>query len=549
MAKSNPPTPIPRRASALPPGAIRVRPKYPRRYSVPQEEDVTRIPTMPQPTMWQYETPNYEAESSLPSLSLVVSEASPVVSDLHVDELETLPPSPRRTAPLPGEIYGPIVEEHVQRALDISEIDTNPPVPTRASRSLTLPDPAASASSDLDAIARADTIQHSAVTVSATPAVPPVPPARPQPTYMEGAQASWTAGSGANSAYARRIAQRERRVLYLRSLHAHPVDHARWWLLYPGRLEFLLWLAGTLLLLGVTAILLVSGALSLGMLNASRPGDLQAVPLVKSAAPCTQAPVQQGAHCPSAASLAPLQLVMLSDASLTGGTPVRVHGEGFSAGGVVHFTCYTNHPCRPDSVHADAHGEFTVALMPEDGSAWTPGHHHIIAYDMKSKRSVSLGFLLSSNPAGDAATSTPASSSTASSTGATGTTNQSGSVPTPINQTPAPLPSVTPTVQMKPAKPTPLPVATRRPSTPTPQPTAGITPTAISTSTVTPAPSPTGKTASDLAASQALSLHTAYQQPLVPDIWLWLFCAGYALAMTLLGAAGALHRRRLARCK
>jgi hypothetical protein len=547
MAKSNPPTPIPRRASALPPGAIRVRPKYPRRYNVPQEEDVTRIPTMPQPTMWQYETPNYDAESSLSSLSLVVSEASPVVSDLHVDELETLPPSPRRTAPLPDEIYGPIAEEHVRRGLDISEIDTHPPVPTRPARSLTLPNPTASASSDLDAIAQADTIQHNAVTVAATPAVPA---ARPRPTYyMEGAQTSWTAGSGANSAYARRIAQRDRRALYLRSLNPHPVDHARWWLLYPGRLEFLLWLAGTLLLLGVTAILLVSGALSLGMLNVSRPGDLQAVPLVKSAAPCNNAPVQQGAHCTSTGSLAPLQLIMLSNASLTGGTPVRLRGEGFSPGGVVNFTCYTNHPCRPDSLHADAQGEFTVALMPGDGSAWTPGHHHIIAYDVKSKRSVSLGLLLSSNPAGDTATSTPASSSSASSTSADGSTNQSGSVPTSVNQTPAPLPSITPTVQMKPAKPTPLPVATRRPSTPTPQPTVGITPTVSSTSTVTPAPTATRNATSDLAASQTLSLHTAYQQPLIPDIWLWLFFVGYALAMALLGAAGVLHRRRFVRFK
>src|SRR5579863_10478057 len=70
----NPPTPIPPRASAQHPNAVKVRPKYSRTHTQPiqEEEDLTRIPTLPPPTMWQYDSAQFEAESSLSSLSLVI---------------------------------------------------------------------------------------------------------------------------------------------------------------------------------------------------------------------------------------------------------------------------------------------------------------------------------------------------------------------------------------------------------------------------------------------------------------------------------------------
>lgn len=42
------------------------------------------------------------------------------------------------------------------------------------------------------------------------------------------------------------------------------LDAARWWLLYPGRMEFLLWIAACLLLVVATGALLVALAWSLG---------------------------------------------------------------------------------------------------------------------------------------------------------------------------------------------------------------------------------------------------------------------------------------------
>ena len=45
-----------------------------------------------------------------------------------------------------------------------------------------------------------------------------------------------------------------------------PGDKLRWWLLQPGRLEFLLWLLGTILLIAVTVILLLLLLSSLGYL-------------------------------------------------------------------------------------------------------------------------------------------------------------------------------------------------------------------------------------------------------------------------------------------
>jgi len=43
----------------------------------------------------------------------------------------------------------------------------------------------------------------------------------------------------------------------------NPLENIRWWLLYPGRLEFLLWAGGTLLLLTITILLALVTVMSL----------------------------------------------------------------------------------------------------------------------------------------------------------------------------------------------------------------------------------------------------------------------------------------------
>src|SRR5262249_12125605 len=73
----------------------------------------------------------------------------------------------------------------------------------------------------------------------------------------EGTLTSWTTGRGAHSPLARRIISSRRAPMghlasSLWTSVFNPLDSLRWWLLIPGRLEFLLWFSGTILLMSVT---------------------------------------------------------------------------------------------------------------------------------------------------------------------------------------------------------------------------------------------------------------------------------------------------------
>src|SRR5947209_5696717 len=113
------PPAIPRRASAHPASVVKVRPRYTRSIFVPEDGDVTRIPTLPQPTMWQYETPEYQAESSLSSLSLVVA------------DVPTSPPSQRAEDEIAKRDTLPTIQYNVGASLNtplpFDELDTVPP--------------------------------------------------------------------------------------------------------------------------------------------------------------------------------------------------------------------------------------------------------------------------------------------------------------------------------------------------------------------------------------------------------------------------------------
>ena len=50
-------------------------------------------------------------------------------------------------------------------------------------------------------------------------------------------------------------------------LFRNPLERIRWWLLYPGRLEFLLLAGGTLLLLGITTLFVLIVVLSANIFN------------------------------------------------------------------------------------------------------------------------------------------------------------------------------------------------------------------------------------------------------------------------------------------
>ena len=78
---------------------------------------------------------------------------------------------------------------------------------------------------------------------------------------------SWTADSQPGSSLtAQLVASR----FPLRRRNFNPLDHTRWWLLRPGHIEFFLWLVGSLLLFGITFVILLATVLSMML-----PGQLE----------------------------------------------------------------------------------------------------------------------------------------------------------------------------------------------------------------------------------------------------------------------------------
>lgn len=72
-----------RHGSAYLKNVAKVRLGPPQSSFISRDTDVMDIPIQPQPTMWQYETANYEAASSLSSLSLIVTDRLPTVALDH----------------------------------------------------------------------------------------------------------------------------------------------------------------------------------------------------------------------------------------------------------------------------------------------------------------------------------------------------------------------------------------------------------------------------------------------------------------------------------
>ncbi|WP_126597276.1 hypothetical protein [Dictyobacter aurantiacus] len=185
-ARRSPPLPvIPARASAHPAAVTKVRPRYPRWTAEMEQEDVTRMPTVPRPeTIWQFETPRYAAESSLASLTLAVTDSS-LMARPSISRVPTVPRQKcvRPVAEHDTSIVARLREHH------IDDIDTVPPLLSS-----------------------------------------PVMLRRPKASIL------------------------------------HPIEGIRWWLIQPGRLEFLLWLGGTIVLIGLTVVFVLFILSSLGYL-------------------------------------------------------------------------------------------------------------------------------------------------------------------------------------------------------------------------------------------------------------------------------------------
>src|SRR6266516_1128324 len=406
-----PVTPIPPRASARRSDNVKVRPKYhgSRAQLIKQQEsDITRIPTYPQTTMWQFESSDFEIESSLPALSLIVdaptlpeSSNAPRRTDRlpYIDEMDTKPPRLR------------------SQQLDIDEIDTLPPLAGNGQidRSLVSIDqstPRALALASPNLPSTQSNLLEQERFVLAQQTTDPY---------------SWTAGSAGGSPYARRIAERPTKTR--RRLFPHPMDHLRWWLLHPGRIEFILWLGGTILLLGVTVVLLFTTAISLSWITP--PGFRNGSTLNSSSSPATV--VTRGS----------MTLSLLNKGPLVPGQALYLRGQGFSPHGRIEFTDENKHSVlRRDSqtnaVQADGHGAFSVAL---NDTAWTAGRHHVIARDVVTGRSVDFPVILAAAPFGKNTTPTPSSSYPGLTATAT-STNGPGSFPTAVGSTPVPKPTM-----------------------------------------------------------------------------------------------------------
>ncbi len=269
-----------------------------------------------------------------------------------------------------------------------------------------------------------------------------------------------------DSAYTRQVAERKvgRPIAWadlpndlpLTHAQAHfraPGDRLRWWLLKPGRIEFILWIVGTLLLMTITLSLLFAAAISLAWIV---PGQHKAVPTV---------PVRSNSYPGSGpGSSSSMKLTLIGTNSPVPGVSLSMQGQGFTQLGTIMLTHDQNQPCSPNSIKADTLGTFTVMI---NDASWLPGKHRISATDQTSGHSVTLTVMLAS------LTATP----TLNSTSTPGTTNGTGNQPPPVNVAPSPVPT---------QQTTPSP-------SPAPSPTAGITPTPGVTPTVgiTPTVSPT----------------------------------------------------------
>jgi hypothetical protein len=442
--------------------------------------------------IWQYESPNYEAASSLSSLSLLAP------------EVPTRPQPPIPATPKP-----------TRRLQAIDEIDTVPPS--------ALPAPRIAASKALTA--PRSTIAQESTRPSVMPAPPVVEPRE---------AASWTAGAGSNSRYARIIsgaAQGDWR----KQLAFNPLDRLRWWLLRPGRLEFLLWLGGTLLLVIVTCALLFILAFSFE--EGSGVATTPAGSALQSAGAASKTGQQH--------KLPALQVALTRPGPYAPGEQVGVRGQGFSPHSTVSFTldgilAIQGQDGSPALLPTDARGAFSGTLWLGVGPTWAPGRHTIIVRDKASGRQFALPITLVATLNSSATTQvTPSTSSTtpgvAPSPVSTGTpvVQASPGNQTPVPSTPTPTSTLTPTV-------TPTVTSTAATS---PTPTTSVTATATSTKTSQATPGATPQNSFGSALNQSgdppIGSPLSTSSPLV-----WIMAACYTLSMILLGVAGILYKRR-----
>ncbi len=400
-----------------------------------------------------------------------------------------------------------------------------PPVKTRATRRLpaideidTRPPQAASAQN----LVRVDNALPAPAYVER--GLVRAPQTRPLPESQPTEQHSWTAGPASGSPSAQLIVSPARNKHWQKLSALNPIDRTRWWLLRPGRLEFILWLGGTFLLIGITCLLLLVSALSFQWFGAP------ASPVALHGNANNQA-TRQPARSPAVTSPA---ITRVDSGTLVAGGSFELRGQGFKPSSQITFYFDNvlplfNQQSLPASTRTDKQGNFSCTLWFGTGPMWTAGKHTILIRDVSAGQSMTMNIMLSAASNSAIARSTPVTN------------------PTPgVTHTPTPTPPVsqgTP-VGRPPVTMTPTPTPTK--TTPTPTPTVGTTPTVTPTAGITPTPavSPSAAT-SGLGNALNDSGAPPFTSRLVsvsPLVWVMVAC--YLLAMLSLGAAGIIHRRR-----
>lgn len=180
---------------------------------------------------------------------------------------------------------------------------------------------------------------------------------------------------------------------YKRSFAQRRLDHLRWWLLGPGRIEYLFWSGGTVLLLGITALIM----LIIGMGAVISPDHLQAqtTPMANIAlchAPASQVNRAQetSGGCVSIATASGIKAIMFNGRFMVSNSALYLSGQGFSTDGTIDFTYDAHIPCTPASTQADTRGDFSVVMNLNARPAWQAGNHQITIEDMTSHHSITL---------------------------------------------------------------------------------------------------------------------------------------------------------------
>ncbi len=362
----NPITPIPPRASAQPsnatPGSI-VKP-YRRQKNATSGiekqrkadhrgaphsafESSAQVEAHKNSTVWEYETPAFQVSSSLPTLSLLISE-EPTQPELEsrgkvtrrlsrIDEITTVPPL------------------HVDYSIKSSKAL----VPVNSQLDVT----------SFNRSGQTSTNILSSEEVDAT---------------------SWTAGKASKSPHARLISSRSRRKNPHMAVSLNPIDRVRWWLLRPGHIEFVLWLGGTILLVAVTCMLLLVTVFSFEWIT---PGIISHTSTNTSG-------TSTGSGQQSTVVATPEMVLMRTDTGLIlPGQLIGLHGQGFSPHGYITFLFDGTEQLfdqngKSDSTRANAQGVFSTTVVLNSNLPWQPGTHFIYAQDITTKRMAKLTIIL-----------------------------------------------------------------------------------------------------------------------------------------------------------